>query len=703
MRKENNERGSNGMKKHIIRFLALTAGICGIGMFGKTDDVHAAVRLEFQNGQWRPYTEQGIPNMHYTGMAYNDFGWWYVVNGQIDFNYTGMASNEYGWWYFTNGVLDTSYTGMACNEYGWWYYVNGSLDFNYTGMALNDYGWWYYTNGSLDNDYTGMACNEYGWWYYINGHLVDWYTGVTENEFGKWYYENGTINFGFTGMFKDDNIDWVYVNAGQVIPDYTGLAYNDWGAWYFNHGVMEEHHTGMASDYTGAWYYMKNGEIDERYTGMAQNEYGWWYLKNGKVDLQYEGIARNREGTWYVKNGMIDTSYTGTYEDGDVTYSVINGAAKAVSAKQLLLGVFFNSREDTTDTLYVSFDGYDFKSIGAAFVNAFPEIEENNIATVSPSLIDPDNYSWEVNTLHDPSIFYRDGYFWMCGGFVSGEKYYPMMAYSTDLVNWSYPSTGKSNGTLNQGLIPTLTPLEEDGTRTQSSDYDAVAMDFLADDDGTVWLVVALGHYADSHDNKLSQYIIKATGLNAPVTSEQLTTMNQKMNYSDFDVQYGELKPINLPGDGVDRGWDYDYDGSLYKKDGVYYFVVQHSGEVVQIWSIDDLNNASDENAWTLVNINAIEGSEGPFVTEYNNKLLMYTDRYMNWEFFDCWTTDAAGNEFGIFASTLNSISEPSVESVRITTTDWNGNTIPARHGTVITLTDPNAINTALSLYNQLY
>ena len=64
---------------------------------------------------------------NYTGMAYNDYGWWYFVNGQLDFNYTGMASNEYGWWYITNGALDLTYTGTATNEYGEWQFVNGYI------------------------------------------------------------------------------------------------------------------------------------------------------------------------------------------------------------------------------------------------------------------------------------------------------------------------------------------------------------------------------------------------------------------------------------------------------------------------------------------------------------------------------------------------------------------------------------------------
>ncbi len=33
----------------------------------------------------------------------------------------GVEGNEYGWFYVKNGVLDWSYTGVAGNEYGWFY------------------------------------------------------------------------------------------------------------------------------------------------------------------------------------------------------------------------------------------------------------------------------------------------------------------------------------------------------------------------------------------------------------------------------------------------------------------------------------------------------------------------------------------------------------------------------------------------------
>ena len=57
-------------------------------------------------------------------------------DGAIDFVYTGMAVNEYGWWYFNNGVIDFAYTGIGSNEYGQWYFNRGTIDFGYSGTFL---------------------------------------------------------------------------------------------------------------------------------------------------------------------------------------------------------------------------------------------------------------------------------------------------------------------------------------------------------------------------------------------------------------------------------------------------------------------------------------------------------------------------------------------------------------------------------------
>ena len=56
-----------------------------------------------------------------------------MTNGALDWNYTGMAANDFGWWYITNGALDLSFHGIGSNAYGYWYYNNGVIDFNFNG------------------------------------------------------------------------------------------------------------------------------------------------------------------------------------------------------------------------------------------------------------------------------------------------------------------------------------------------------------------------------------------------------------------------------------------------------------------------------------------------------------------------------------------------------------------------------------------
>ena len=181
--------------------------------------------------------EDDVIQADYTGMASNEYGWWYFNDGTLDLSYTGMASNEYGWWYMTNGALDLSYTGMASNEYGWWYMTNGALDLSYTGMALNKYGWWYMTNGALDLSYTGMALNEYGWWYMTNGALDLSYTGMALNEYGWWYFNNGLLDL-----------------------NYTGIASNEYGSWYYRNGNIAYDYSGTVAD-NGKTYTVQNGFV----------------------------------------------------------------------------------------------------------------------------------------------------------------------------------------------------------------------------------------------------------------------------------------------------------------------------------------------------------------------------------------------------------------------------------------------------------
>ena len=79
--------------------------------------------------------------------------------------------------------------------------------------------------------------------------------------------------------------------------------------------------------------------------------------------------------------------------------------------RELLLGIFFNSEEDMTDSIYVSFDGFTFRKIAEAYKDRAPDDKG-----------DYEIEGKEGRCLHDPGLIYKDGVFWTMSGFTLTEK-----------------------------------------------------------------------------------------------------------------------------------------------------------------------------------------------------------------------------------------------------------------------------------------
>ena len=359
----------------------------------------------------------------------------------------------------------------------------------------------------------------------------------------------------------------------------------------------------------------------------------------------------------------------------------------------LMLGIFFNSQEDMSDTLYVSFNGIDFYSIGMAYEDAFKTDSSNAQCTESPSLSPRSDFekTWYVNCLHDPGLIYKDGYFWSLSGFTQecdGRwTFTPMLGCSSDLVNWSFPGSGSSTNIVPVGTMP----YARDGSRTNTQ-FDAVAPDMMLDDDGTVWMVVAMGYYSqfhgeDSKYDKDSIYLIRVDGLTPGSTD--LTTRDNKAKAPK--VTYSDAVPVNLP-DSCDNR----IDPSLYKENGKYYLAVKKNGITDEIWEIDSLSLDSVQNSanWTCVNSSVTKGSEGPCLTKYEGEYFYYTDGLENNE------DNVVGNsKTGIQVCRSTGLDDPFTKPVLINTVDANGNAIPARHGTVMSITDSAVIEKVMSRY----
>lgn len=329
------------------------------------------------------------------------------------------------------------------------------------------------------------------------------------------------------------------------------------------------------------------------------------------------------------------------------------------------VGVFWNSDSDRSDTVYMSYNGSDFQQISTAY-----KTDGNGSSHVSgkPSY---------VNAIHDPSITYKDGTFWILGGYVQkqqnlGWRFTPMMGYSKDLVNWSYPNSGSQTN-----LAPSVKPYTNGLADGQ---FDSAGTDGFVDSHGDMWIVTTLGYYGAFHGNAqkdyMYPYIVKVSGLQPGGDPSVNPGAQPKLNY-------GNLNPIKLP-DTSTSNW---LDPSLFEKDGTYYLSIKKNGVTNQIYSIHDLNQAGNVNAWHLVNSNVVTGYEGPSLTYYNGQYFFYTDKLKDYPY------GKADGTAGTFVTQSSNLNSGWHGTRRITTTNVDGRSIPNRHGTVITVTDPVAKN----------
>lgn len=335
--------------------------------------------------------------------------------------------------------------------------------------------------------------------------------------------------------------------------------------------------------------------------------------------------------------------------------------ALAVDYPDVQLAAFWNSDEDLSDTLYMSANGVDFQQLST------PYPADGNY---SDHVTGMPNY---VHALHDPSLFYKNGTFWLASGYVQdqpgiGWRFVPMFGSSKDLVHWSYPNSGSPT---NAGV----TQLPE-GTYDNGK-YDTAGADAFADTDGTVWMVTTLGWYGANHgqptNDTMHPYILKVTGLEPG--ADQASNPGAQPNAS-----FGDLTPINLPVGG--SNW---LDPSLFKEGDTYYLSIKKDGITNQIYSTKDLNHAGDASAWTLVNANVVTGYEGPSLTKYQGQYFMYTDKLKDYP------AGSADGTAGTFVTQSGNLWNGWGNTRRITTTNVQGRSIPNRHGTVITVTDPQA------------
>lgn len=144
------------MKKK-VKLVAVALTTLALGITGLTGCV-------FQDGEgiWRSWGPNG-DNQTYTGMDYNENGWWYFRDGVIDWGYTGFADNVWGTWLFQNGQIDFNYNGM----YGDHLIEGGRLKREFEGV----YNGYFFRGGIVDRGYSGY----YNGYNIENGEVINGY------------------------------------------------------------------------------------------------------------------------------------------------------------------------------------------------------------------------------------------------------------------------------------------------------------------------------------------------------------------------------------------------------------------------------------------------------------------------------------------------------------------------------------------------
>ena len=353
-----------------------------------------------------------------------------------------------------------------------------------------------------------------------------------------------------------------------------------------------------------------------------------------------------------------------------LTSFAIPTETKAADTDEIMLGVFFTSEEDVTDTLYWSTNGVDFYELCEAYTDSTPNNASEAFSTQALK------FGGKISTLHDPSIIYKNGYFYMISGYIENNKFRPCIGYSPDLVNWSWPKYVD----VELASMPM-------GSEKYGANCDMVAPDFMVDSDGSIVMTASFGYYALFHggnslDDIMQPYLIRGT-LEAPAEVDLVNKPHIAAN-----MNFSKAVPINLPcmESGL-VGCHNHIDGSFYKEGGYYYFCIKENGVSDEIYRIKNLDNVGDASAWELVSDDLITGYEGPSLTKFRNQYFMYVDRLNGFEGF----TSAGVHVIKASTGTTGKLDQYTGwidnNTKEIRTYDLNGNRRANRHGTVITVT----------------
>lgn len=263
--------------------------------------------------------------------------------------------------------------------------------------------------------------------------------------------------------------------------------------------------------------------------------------------------------------------------------------------------------------------------------------------------------------LHDPSIMYKDGYFWMISNWNRNDgKFWPMFSYSKDLKEWTQPE--------GDALISNYNGISLESKPFGISNFDVVAPEWFVDTNGDVYIIFSAGWYGDWHGEGSGNDKMKVYAVKVNLTPGGFANWGWAHPAPNgIKVQAGTAFEIQ----GLDSDENY-IDSSVYKEGNTYYLITKKHGVNNQIYK----NSGMKKSGWTRVNENISFGSEGPCIVKNENSYIIYTDKLQG-------NHGVTGMAFAVGGSLTGGFS-PIKDLYCV---DKNKTRIKLRHGTVIKLT----------------
>lgn len=339
-------------------------------------------------------------------------------------------------------------------------------------------------------------------------------------------------------------------------------------------------------------------------------------------------------------------------------------ALAAGGDSDILLGAFFTSEADVTDTIYASYDGISFQAIATPYRDSTPN-DESSL-----------NYQGNHSTHKCPGICYYNGYFWMISNWnLRDGRFHPMLSYSKDLKHWTHPEGMSQNGMGSGGIQVDVQPDNDAGS------FDVVAPKMHVTDSGELYITFCAGHFGGFHGalgqgDRMQVYTCKVTQLSAT----DGTDAGDGYLWPHITFSTETAKKVTAADVKNDAEADI-IDSNLFSEGGTTYLLLKRDGYTEQIYSSTTPN---DPASWSLVNDNASYGYEGMCVAKANGTYYLYGDGVVGVK--DLGIRGVTSQSIDRADTWTDALSTEGENLHDLTFVGENGESMSTRHGDVITL-----------------